>query len=218
MVLGVATAAQGEYEAGDRESAPGTFDGYRGNQGIRTNPITTPGVAYVHPNQVDFADGPSDFLAVGTYKGEGTSGGSPDCVDDYDGRWTVYVDGILFGDYFCVSQPSDVLDAGDNPSFSIVYGFCPLALENRWLLSFNGVLWECYEGINPYVRRVVSGLETTNTTTDYNIDVKYTEMEVNRSGNIDWIPMRPERLSVGCCYEYDDVSLTAFNVYKVPLD
>jgi hypothetical protein len=58
------------------------------------------GRAIVHPMQIQFASG--DFAGWGTAKGIGADGaaGKPSCPDDYT-KWSTYLDGRQFGDYFC---------------------------------------------------------------------------------------------------------------------
>ncbi len=86
-------------------------------------------------------------------------------------------------------------------------------------MSFGGTLWACYLGSSDFSRWAAALLETTptNQTIDRNIDVKYTDLEVNRSGNSDWILFRPVQGTVDCCYDYEFVSNTAFNVFLPPL-
>ncbi len=214
VVLGVSTVARAEMAAGERFSAPGTFDGVRGNQDIRSDLPTVVGVGYVHPVQMDIGILGGDFVAIGTAKGLGTD----DCADDYDAKWTVYTDGEIDGMYFCNDEQLDAYGIGDNPEFSITHGFCPSEILDRWLMSFGGTLWACYVGSSTVSRAAYLGLETTGgSTIDRNIDVKYTDLNVNRSGNLDWILFRPSEGIVHCCYEYAFVSNTAFNTFLPPL-
>ncbi|MGI8822089.1 MAG: hypothetical protein ACR2JP_02080 [Acidimicrobiia bacterium] len=213
--MGVASVALAEFAAGDRFSAPGTFDGFRGNQNIRTDPATVAGIGFVHPVQMDIGVLGGDFVAIGTSNGLGADG----CADDYDAKWTVYTDGVDDGEYFCNDEQLDAYGVGANPAFSITHGFCPSEILDRWLMSFGGTLWACYVGSSSVARRAIAGLETTGgSTVDRNIDVKYTNLNVNRSGNTDWILFRPSEGPVGDFYEYEFVSNTKFNTFLPPLD
>ncbi len=212
--LAFAPPAQAEKAAGERYSGTGTFDGFKGNQDIRSDLPVVIEIGYIHPVQMDIGPLLGDFVAIDTAKGVGVD----NCADDYDAKWTVYTDGELFGDYFCNDEQLDAYGIGDNPEFSITNGFCPSEINDRWLMSFGGTLWACYLGSSTFSRWAAAGLETTGGgTTDRNIDVKYTDLEVNRSGNINWLQFRPEQGVLDCCYEYEFVSNEAFNVFLPPL-
>ncbi len=91
LLLGLTStaAAINEDAAGLRVSSFANLDGFRGQQGIRTNPGTVNGVAFVHPTQMDVGSAGESFIAIGTYNGKGTSGhsqdwSSPDLVDSFN--------------------------------------------------------------------------------------------------------------------------------------
>jgi hypothetical protein len=71
------STAEAEVAATSRLLGSADIDGFRGQQGIRTNPSTVNGISFVHPVQADVGSPGAAFLAVGTYKGEGTSDGPP---------------------------------------------------------------------------------------------------------------------------------------------
>ena len=80
------------------------------------------GRAIVHPMQIQFASG--DFAGLGMAKGIGADGaaGRPSCPDDYT-KWSTYLDGRQFGDYFCQQlsswpEYSKPMSASDSSSLS----------------------------------------------------------------------------------------------------
>ncbi len=218
MVLGIARLAHANESAiGERFSAPGTFDGFRGYQDIRSDLPIAIDVTYAHPVQVDtgmLED--ADFLGIGTYKGDDVGG----CAEDNDAKWSIYTDGIIDGIYFCTTEAMDKFGIGDKPTFEIIYDFCPSTLDDRWLMFFDEVLWACYGGGSSVARNANAGLETCcdgPPAVDRNIDVKYRDMEVSRSSQAHWIAMAPSQGLLDCCYEYDFINNRAFNVYLPPL-
>jgi hypothetical protein len=94
-VYGLNTGAAAEYAV-----AGATWDGLAGFQML--TPLTPhTGYSIAHPGQLD----PSftrDFMGFGTYKGAATQGGTINCPDYYGSGWNVYVDGKLYGVYFCI--------------------------------------------------------------------------------------------------------------------
>jgi hypothetical protein len=191
-------------------------DGFKGKQGIRTDPAVPIGVAYVHPAQMDIGSAGNDFLAIGTYKGKGASGFFS-CDNDFNPLWSVYVDGILGGAYFCQTVNPDAYGSAGNPPFTLEYGFCPSLSADRWLLFFGGVLWSCKQSASHESIQAIAGIETT-TMSDHNIDVKYTALELNFANGSQYqdfgVPLHSEDPN----YSYQFVSSTAFNVFLAPLD
>lgn len=157
-----------------------TYDGFQGNQGIRTDPAAVQGIAYVHIAQVIMA-GPTDFVAIGTVKGEGTSGGAVNCVDHYEpANWSGYYDRVINGVYTCSNFSTKAYLAGSHPSFKIQWAFCQAVGANRWLMTFASAQRTCIFGPSSGVA-LVAGLETFGTV-DRNIDVKWTNMKKNLTG------------------------------------
>lgn len=214
LIAGV-QPAYGEVAVGYRLIATADMDGIRGNQGIRTDPATVGGIGYVHPVQADIGSAGNSFLAIGTYKGNGPD----DCADDYDARWTVYVDGELGGTYFCRDVDQDAYGANTNPGFEIVYSNCPGAGLPRWLLKFGGTLESCEQSGAEGAVAVGVGLETTTTSTvDRNIDVVYRQLERRVQNNGNWQNLNPNTVSFDPNYLVSPVSDTRINVYLAPLD
>lgn len=101
----------------------------------------------------------------------------------------------------------DAFGAPSSPKFQISYGFCPSLGVNRWLLSFGGTLWKCQ----------VAG-STRNTITDFNIDVKYQNLEINFTGSSTWGNFNGNDSVADPLYRHNKISGTAFNVFLPPLD
>lgn len=214
-----ATVDANELAYSFRSQSSAVYDGIRGNQGIRTDPATVSGITYAHPVQLLLGVATGDFVAVGTYNGAATTGGPPDCTASFDANWSVYTDGVLGGVYFCNTEQVNAYAAGTNPSFSIQYGVC--SLITRWAMYFDGTAWECRSSAYHAGDFVGAGLETAGTsTTDRDIDVKYTNMQTRVTGFTTWDNFGG---GVACCsradpsYTYTYVGVTAFNVYLNPL-
>jgi len=218
LVATAVSTAEAEEAATSRLLGSADIDGFRGRQGIRTNPSTVNGISFVHPVQADVGSLGLSFLAVGTYKGAGTSGHVQDCPDDYTGSWSVYVDGEIGGVYFCDKVLDSAYNAGTNPKFQIEYTFCPSASANRWHLYFGGTLWRCQNSGAVGATRAAAGLETKGTTVDRNIDVKYTELNINRRDGLAWLNFSANDNIADPNYTVNVVSNTAVNVFLAPLD
>ena len=186
----------------------------------RASGLTPPrslGVGYVHPVQADVGAIGGDFFAIGTHNGLGTSGGSTNCANDYDAKWSIYTDGVVGGVYFCQDQQADVFTSGANPAFSLHYGLCNGYY--RWTFSFNGTIWECRDGSSNSATRVMAGLEVLSPDgADRNIDARYTNMSMRLVGNTSWSDFGSGTPVVSNFYSYGYVSNRAFNVYLAPLN
>jgi hypothetical protein len=210
------TSLANEFAVGIRQLTTVDIDVVKGNQGIRTNPATVNNVGFAHPVQLDIGSAAANFISVGTYKGAGnTSGG---CPDNYNNPWSVYVDGVIGGVYFCDRVNPNAYGANTNPTFIIEWGFCPSVSANRWLFSFGGTLWKCLNAQSHAAIAAIAGLETAGTTTDYNIDVKYTSMKISLQGSANFIDFNPNDSNVDLNYFHSVESNTKFNDYLSPLD
>lgn len=216
VLVGFSSSAFAEQAYAGRSFSTADMDGFKGRQGIRTDPATVTGIGYIHPTQMDVGSAGNAFVAIGTAKGVGVD----NCANDYDALWTVYVDGIIGGVYFCEDVNVDAYGAGTNPAFNIEYGFCPSVSANRWLLSFGGVLWRCKDSGAVGAVSGKAGLETTGgSNVDRNIDVKYTNLQRNMQGSTSWLNLGPFNESFAAPnYTYQFVSNTAFNVFLAPLN
>jgi hypothetical protein len=216
MLVAIAPGAEAlEQTFGYRQFGTAQLDGFKGRQGIRTDPATVTGIGYVHPTQMDIGSVGAAFVAIGTAKGVGVD----DCANDYDALWTVYIDGEIGGTYFCEDVDVDAYGSGTNPAFNISYEFCPSVLANRWLLSFGGVLWSCKSAGATGATRAIGMIETTgSSSTDRNIDVKYTNLQLNNISSNTWNNFGNAASSVAPNYSFANVSTTAFNVFLAPLD
>lgn len=201
-----------EFAWGQRDTD--LYDGIKGNQGVRTNPGTVLGQAFVHGAQV-IMPGLGDFVAIGTVKGNGAGG----CVTHYDpgANWSGYWDRKINGVYGCANFFERWFVAGDNPSFQLLYTSC--SGINRWKLDFFGGTRNCTS--NGYSQGViiVGMLENNGSTNDHNLDVKYTNMMKNHPGSTTWSNMgdtSPGHAADWYTYQY--VSTTAFNLFLAPLD
>jgi hypothetical protein len=217
----VPTPAMGEFAYRERRMASSSLDGFQGWHNIRTDPATVNGIGYVHIMQMDTGALGGDFIAIGTAKGVGVG----NCADDYDAKWTIYTDGISGGVYFCNDESVDKYAAGAIPFFQINWSWCPSASANRWTMYMGtpspGTLWACYSNTSSTSRAAIAGLETTGgSTTDRNIDVKYTNLKTNSVGSSTWNNFNASTAIIGTDPNYSNtyVSATAFNVYLAPLD
>jgi hypothetical protein len=217
--LPATSALADEQASGQRTFGSAALDGFRGRQGIRTDPATVTGVGYAHPTQMGIGSLGAAFLAVGTHNGLGTSGHAQDCANSSNPLWSVYVDGELAGAYFCEIVSANAYGADTNPAFRIEYGFCPSVSANRWLLSFGGTLWRCKSSGATGASFIGAGLETIGSSmTDRNIDVKYTNMEFNLVGFSSWASADMQDHFESPNYSHTYVSPTAFNVFLAPLN
>lgn len=211
-------AAANEFSAGLRTRPSADLDGLRGNQGIRTGPATVNGVGFNHITQMDVGSSGASFVAVGTYNGKGTSGHAQDCADDYDSGWSGYYDGEIAGVYFCQKFGDDNWGVGDSPAFRIERD-CPLGPNTRWGLYFAGTMRACIDSGSSGAIFADAGIEAQQSgTTDRNIDVKYTSLDVNFSSGGTWSSFNRNDSVVNPNYSLTDVSSTAFNTFLAPLD
>jgi hypothetical protein len=217
IVVAVAPMALARELAGAAYDNSIAIDGVTGNQGIRTDPATVVGVGYVHPTQIDVGPLGGDFVAVGTANGAGATGdaGMSSCADDYDPKWTVYADGRSGGLYWCHDYTADAYTTGANPTFQITYSYCSAVSANRWVLKFAGTQRTCVStGVSNGSEASVF-LETTGpSTTDRNIDVKYTNLQVTLTGNINWQNFNANYSFRDPSYVVTSPSGTAINCYS----
>lgn len=215
LAIMVAPASGLEQAGGYIDTSSTNFDGIKGLAEIRTGPPTVVGVAYTHPTQVDLGPVGGNFLAIGTARGKGEP--NTGCDDDYDDYgWTVYTDGSLGGAYFCSDEDVDRYFAGDNPFFKISYTAC--GAGNGWAMRMGNTQYRCYYTQQHTAQRVSAFLETVgSSTTDRNIDVKYTNLQhsIVGSGFVDWGTAHRT-----ADYDYDVTQPidTSINAYKAPLD
>lgn len=218
VVTAVSTspALANEYATGARQA--NYFDGIKGNQDIRTDPATVVGVGYNHPIWVVYRPASSfDFVSIGTRNGLGPSGTS--CANDYDAKWTVYIDRIINGVYGCWDEAHDLYAAGANPSFEISWGVC--SGFYRWVMKFGGVTYQCIYAPWGNAQWIEIGIEVTgNDSVDRNIDAKWTNLKKSYVSSSVWD-------NFGSCttlgtvdpnYDVDTVSVTACNTYLPPLN
>lgn len=216
VALAIASPAiAAEQEARRVDHTTQNIDAFKGFQGIRTDPATVSGVGYVHPTQVDVGAYGGDFVAIGTANGLGVD----NCANDYDAKWTVYTDGVIGGVYRCDDEKLDAYTTGSNPSFTIQRAWCPSQSATRWLLFFGGTLWRCMSHSATGAIGAAAGLETTgSSTTDRNIDVKYTGLNTSNINSSTWNAFGAGTSIHSPNYSYQYVSTTAFNVYLAPLN
>ena len=223
LSIGSTTPVFAQEQAGAAYIAgTGAVDGITGLMGIRTDPATVVGVGYVHPTQIDVGSLGGDFLAIGTANGAGAPGdsGQSSCLNDYDARWTIYADGEIGGLYFCEDVQQDVYSTGDAPSFEIAYKTCAANGLQRWVLSLGGLQRRCYSqgsigGIGGAVLLETTGLSTT----DRNIDVKYTGVKINKTLSTAWLDFNPTHyVGPSPSYTVQIVSSTSVNAYLAPLN
>jgi hypothetical protein len=216
--LSAAPAALANEQAGAYRDITNGIDGVKGVMGIRTDPATVAGVSYVHPTQIDTGFVGADFVAIGTYNGMGTAGGSHDCADDFDPKWTIYADGITSGVYWCYAYTQDAYTTGATPSFQIYYDFCSPSGPASWVLTFAGVQRRCVQDGTTQGSRASVFLETVGTTIDRNIDVKYSGLMINPTNSATWQNFTATGSAAAPNYTVNIVSDTAVNAYLAPLD
>lgn len=220
--LATAPAAFAEVARSQINAGSPIYDGLKGNEAMRTDWATVTGVGYVHPAQADIGPAGGDFVAIGTTKGVETGQSGADCPADYDPKWDGYWDYMIGGAYVCHVFAADAYAFGSNPSFEISYGWCSTLGANTWRLYFGGTLRKCVPSSSVGATTLVIGLETVNAgSTDYNIDVKYTNLKKNLTGSTTWSNYG----NPGAGGEYWDdnylgeiVSDTAENFFLPPLD
>lgn len=212
----VATANEVAYGAVNTD----LYDGIKGNAGIRTDPTSVAGIAYIHTAQVSMPNS-DDFVGIGTYKGSGTGPGhSHDCGNHYDpgANWSGFYDFELNLVYGCYEFGANQWLSGDNPTFEIQYTYCP-TIGNRWVMKFAGTQRGCMSMGNTQGDSILAGLEAYGTI-DRNIDVRYTNLKKNHPGSTTWSDIGDTRAArhVDPNYVYAYISNTAFDVYLPPLD
>ena len=215
LSLAISQIAIADFATARRTDPSAIYDGITGNQGIRTDPATVVGVGYVHIVQADVGAGGGDFVAIGTANGVGAG---DFCADDYDPKWTIYVDRVIGGAYQCYDYTQDAYGAGANPTFEIRYKYCVAVHGNRWVLTFAGVQRTCIYSASTGATRVLAGLETTgDQVTDRNIDVRYTNMLRHDVGGL-WVNMNANEEREDPSYRTDRPNSTQFDNYLPPLD
>jgi hypothetical protein len=207
--------ATADFATARRTSGSAIYDGIQGNQGIRTDPATVVGVGYVHPIQADVGAVGGDFVAVGTANGVGAG---DFCANDYDPKWTIYVDRIIGGAYQCIDYTQDAYGAGANPTFLISWKYCVAVHGNRWVLEFGGAQRTCIYSASAGATRVLAGLETNgDEITDRNIDVRYTNMLRHDVGGA-WVDMNANEEREDPSYRTDRLTPRSFDNYLPPLN
>ncbi len=216
LVVAAVTPVHGEFAAGIK--AAGDYDGLSTYQEIRTDPATVSGIGYVHPVQVDVGAAGGDFVAIGTAKGVGVA----NCANDYDAKWTVYMDWVLGGVYNCYDIALDVYGVGGKPHLKIQYQTCTSTGASRWVLTWASVQRACLVSGATNASRVIVALETTGgSTVDRNIDVKYTAIQYKKRSGGSWYAFGTCTLSPSFAepnYSISAPSSTACNTYLAPLD
>jgi hypothetical protein len=161
----------------------------------------------------------ASFVGVGTYNGKGSSApGGQNCANDYDSKWSGYYDGEIAGTYFCQKFGDDNWGVGDSPVFRIERD-CNLGGNTLWGLYFAGSQRACIDSGASGATLVDVGIEAQQSgTTDRNIDVKYTSLDVNFTGGGAWSNFNRNDLIVDDNYSLADPSSTAINTYLAPLD
>lgn len=188
-LVSASTAAQAASEHAYGARAVSSFDWYRGDHEIRTNPTPPTGRAFAMPNQV-WTDYVPSFVAIGTAKGAGVD----NCPSAYGGSWEVYTDGVRpSGTYFCNTDgPANEYGAGNRSNFAIRHVAC------GWQLGYGGSARRCVtaSGYPSNGVRMSAGIEEVNSVAaDYNIDAKYYGLEYSTNGGSSWHDMIPTTAS-----------------------
>lgn len=169
-------AQAGEQAGADVYTSSVDFDAWHGDHEIRTGPATVNGVGYIHGMQMDVGAQGGSFIAIGTSRGLGVPG--TQCSDQYSGGWDIYTDGEIGGVYFCRIEELNAYNAGDTAAFTLRWGDCPGAAQDRWLFFMGGPLRRCDNASSHTASRVMVMLETTGSSNvDRNLDVTYTNLE-----------------------------------------
>lgn len=114
----------------------------------------------------------------------------------------------------------DVYSLGDNPWFTLEWGWCANHGDYRWLHKMSGTLYRCTSAGATGAIAAAAGLETvTSNGADRNIDVKYTEMQISLVGIAgDWQNFDNNSREISPNYSFERGSERAFNTYLAPLD
>jgi hypothetical protein len=78
---------------------------------------------------------------------------------------------------------------------------------------FDGIQRACVNHSNHIGQALTAGLEIQGTTTDYNIDMKWTSMYKGLTGTSAWSPWGTPTPDVSPNYTFVKVSSTAMNTY-----
>lgn len=100
------------------------------------NPFDWQTTAIVHPTQIVMDSG--DFIGWGTATGAGVD----NCPNVNSNRWSLYIDGMTFGTYFCRQGAYGSTSAtAQDQRFEIIHTSC--SGLTRWRVSWNGTQKDC---------------------------------------------------------------------------
>jgi hypothetical protein len=192
--------------------------GFRGSQKLVTGPSAITGVSFNRAAQVFFGTDPGTgeniFAAVGTARGIGTVGGDLlNCDDDYSSGFGGYTDGWRVGTgYFCEDLTAHIYRPPDNPAWRIEYD--PICGASKWYLKI-GNASRCYGGLPGTAINAKGMEEIAGTTTDVNLDTKYTDLMKRLPGLSTWQAWGTgiEQMSPST-YHTEHISNQAFNIWQ----
>ena len=156
------------------KGAPGSvYVGLAGFQ-MLTQLVAQPGHFIAHPGQLNPSFS-SDFIGLGTAKGEGVM----NCPDQWGPSWQAYVDGLVYGTYFCEDLQYIHGDA-QSQSFIIQrrYGACYPGEEGvAWDIKWQGVTQTCVSESFSSTDFVSAGAENGNNQPNQRLAISYVQMQ-----------------------------------------
>lgn len=160
----------------------GPMDGLAGFQML--TPLTpAPGYAIAHPAELN-PSSTHDLLGFGTVKGQGTTGGYPDCPTYTGSGWNVYVDGFFSGLYFCYVL-KNIPGNAQSQSFIVKRAtpFCPGQYVTGWNLYWQGVLLSCVSETFSSTDVVTAGAENGGARSGQALAVTYVQNQYRNVGS-----------------------------------
>jgi hypothetical protein len=177
-VYGQNTGAIGQYQV-----IGSAWDGLAGFQMLK--PLTPqPGHGIAHPAQLNPLFDLGEFLGFGTHKGQGTVGGTTNCPTYTGSGWNVYVDGEVYGLYFCLVL-GNVPGNAQSQSFIIRRhaGACtPYLTDPGWDVLWQGVTLACVSLSFGWTDRVSAGAENMVPYPGQAIGVTYVQLQYRPTG------------------------------------
>jgi hypothetical protein len=154
-----------------------TLDGIAGFQML--SPLTPQaGYFIAHPAQLNPSFS-SDFLGFGTAKGIGVD----NCPTYTGSGWQVYVDGNVYGTYFCSALE---YIAGNAQSQSIIMqrhsGSCPYDTGPGWDVKWQGAILTCITESFSYDDNLSAGAENGGSYPNQPLAITWVQMQYRRAG------------------------------------
>lgn len=154
------------------------MDGLAGFQ-MLTQLVAQPGHFIAHPGQI-LPSFSTDFIGFGTAKGLGVA----NCPDQWGPSWQVYVDGTVYGTYFC--EDLQYISGGAQSQSFIVQrhaGQCsPSEPGPGWDVKWQGVTRSCISQSFSSTDFIGAGAENGNNQPNQAIRIDYVQMQYRNVG------------------------------------